>query len=79
MVGDQHQVAGVHLGGQPTGGVGDDEGLDADPGRGPHAGDHVVLWHALVEVDAALLDQDGHPRERPRQQPPLVTGHRGPR
>ena len=59
VVGDEHQVAGGVGGVDGAGGVGDDEGLDAEALHDADGQGDLGHGVAFVEVDAALHDEHG--------------------
>ncbi len=75
VVADEHQVAGLVVGVQPAGGIGDDDRADAQ--RRHHADRQRDPVHriALVEVGSSLQHEDGLSFQRADDQTTGMTGH----
>jgi len=77
VVGDDHERAGLELGVQRAGGVGDDERAKPQEGERAHGQADLVRGVALVEVEAAGEGQDLAAADLALDQRAGVALHRG--
>ena len=77
MVGDEHQIAGLPLGVDTAGGVGDDELRAAQQGEHPHRIGDLFIAVTLVVVHPALHDGHVLALELTEDQLALVAGGGG--
>ena len=77
MVFDDHQVSYVEIQVGSSGGIGNEEGFDAQLDHDADGKDHLVHSVALVEVDAALHGEDGFSSQLSGDKVALVSHGRG--